>query len=293
MIRTILLAAAAALCLSAPALAHNHGGKPHSHARANAADAALARIIADGQRDAEDKARDGDRRPLETLKFWGVKPNMTVVELGAGGGYWTDILSQYLATGGGKLIVTFGDPDTMTEQQRTARDTFLKKYADNPKLYGTVEAGVFAAQTTKPIAPAGSADMVISARNFHGWMRFGATDKFLADVKAVLKPGGIVAVEQHRANATAPQDPKAMNGYVRQDYVITQYRKAGFEFVGASEINANPRDTKDHPFGVWTLPPNLRGSPIGQPSAPSPDEAKYRAIGESDRMLLVFRKPAA
>ena len=291
MIRTALLAAAAALCLSGPALAHAHGGKPHSHARAAAADAALAKIIAEGARDAEDKARDGDRRPLETLKFWGVKPNMTVVELGSGGGYWTDILSQYLATGGGKLIVTFGDPDAMTEQQRTNRDNFMRKYLADPKTYGTVETGVFALKTDKPIAPAGSADMVISSRNFHGWLLFGMKDKALKDIHNVLKPGGLVAVEQHRADATKPQDPRT--GYVRQDYVITEYRKAGFEFVGSSEINANPRDTKDHPFGVWTLPPNLRGSPNGQPAAPSPDEAKYRAIGESDRMLLVFRKPAA
>jgi predicted methyltransferase len=260
----LLLAAASALVLAAgPIAAAAHDHSPRTRA---AAHTAIAAALAPANRDAEDVARDDQRHPMETLHFWGVKPNMTIVELGAGGGYWTDILSQIVRRGGGKLIVTFNDPDMMNDQQKAARDAFLKKYQDKPEVYGTVAAGILGPRTTKPIAEAGSADMVLSSRNFHGWMRFETTDKYIADINAVLKPGGLVAVEQHRANANALQDPKAMNGYVRQDYVIAQFLKAGFQFVGSSEVNANPRDTKDHPFGVWTLPPNLRGSPVGTES---------------------------
>jgi predicted methyltransferase len=251
----------------------------------------LAWAIAGDWRDAEDRARDGARHPGETISFWGLKPNMTVVEIGAGGGYWTDILAPYLKRGGGKLIVTFADPDAATDAQKAARANFLKRYEADPNLYGVIEPGVFGRTTSKPIAAAGSADMVISSRNIHGWLRFDMADKAVADIFSVLKPGGVVVVEQHRGDPARPQDPKALSGYVRQDSVIELFKKGGFELVRASEINANPKDTRDHPFGVWTLPPVLRTAPEGQPADPAFDNARFRAIGESDRMALVFRKP--
>jgi predicted methyltransferase len=252
--------------------------------------AALATAAAGAWRSAEDKARDGARHPVETLDFWGIRPGMTVVEIRPGGGYWTDILAPYLATGGGKLIVTSGDPDKMTPAQIASRDRFLKRYQDNPTLYGTLGVGVFAANSDKPLAAPGSVDLIISSRNFHGFVLQNIKDYAIKSMFDALKPGGLVGIEQHRGDARRPQN--ASSGYMRQDWVISEMRKGGFEFVSASERNANPADTKDHPFGVWTLPPVLQTAPNGQPANPAFDNAKYKAIGESDRMTLLFRKPA-
>jgi predicted methyltransferase len=138
--------------------------------------------------------------------------------------------------------------------------------------------------------PAGSTDLVLVARAFHNWAKQGdATDVYLRAFFRILKPGGILAVEQHRAPEGA--DPRAGTGYVPESYVIDAARKAGFTLEAKSEINANPADTKDHPFGVWTLPPTRRSAPAGEPPNPNFDHAKFDAIGESDRMTLKFRKP--
>ena len=287
--RRILAALLAGAALAAPIAAAAHDHTPRTRAAANAA---LTAALAPANRDPEDVARDGARKPAEAIAFWGVKPNMTVVEIGAGGGYWTDILAQYLRNGGGTLIATFNDPELMNDQQRANMANFLKKYQDRPEVFGRVVPGIFGQRTTKPIAEPGSADLVLTSRNFHGWMRFGMMDKAIADINTVLKPGGLVAVEQHRGDPRKPQDPTAASGYVRQDYVIAQFLKAGFQFVGSSEIAANPKDTKDHPFGVWTRPPPRRTAPLGQPDNPAFDRTAFDAIGESDRMTLLFRKPA-
>jgi predicted methyltransferase len=251
--------------------------------------AAIEAAISGAWRKDEDKARDGVRHPAATLEFWRLAPTMTVVEIRPGGGYWTDILAPYLARQG-KLIVTSGDPDLMTPAQIANRDRFLKRYQDNPTLYGTLGVGVFAANSTKPLAPAGSVDLIISSRNFHGFVLQNIKDYAIKSMYDALKPGGLVGIEQHRGDARRPQNPGS--GYMRQDWVISEMRKGGFEFVGSSELNANPNDTKDHPFGVWTLPPTLQTAPNGQPANPSFDSTKYKAIGESDRMTLLFRKPA-
>jgi predicted methyltransferase len=143
--------------------------------------------------------------------------------------------------------------------------------------------------------PADTFDFILTARSVHGWMGNGVTEKVFKDFYGALKPGGILALEQHRANP-GEQDPKAASGYVTEEFVIDQAKKAGFELVDRSEINANPRDTKDHPFGVWTLPPTKRTRPYSEgPDAHDPnfDRTKYDAIGESDRMTLKFRKPEA
>jgi predicted methyltransferase len=254
-----------------------------------APNAALMTAVAGSWRSADDKARDAARHPVETLDFWGIRPGMTVVEIRPGGGYWTDILAPYLATGGGKLIVTSGDPDKMTPAQIASRDRFLKRYQDNQALYGTLGLGVFAANSEKPLAPSGSVDLIISSRNFHGFVLQNIKDYAIKSMFDALKPGGLVGIEQHRGDARRPQN--AATGYMRQDWVISEMRKGGFEFVGASERNANANDTKDHPFGVWTLPPVLQTAPNGQPANPAFDNSKYKAIGESDRMTLLFRKP--
>lgn len=255
-----------------------------------AMDTGLATAVAGAWRSEADRARDVSRHPAQTLAFWGIKPNSTVVEIRPGGGYWTDILAPYLATGGGKLIVTSGDPEKMTPVQIENRDRFLKRYQDNPSLYGTLALGVFAANSDKPLAAAGSVDLIISSRNFHGFVLQNIKDYAVKSMFDALKSGGLVGIEQHRGDARRPQN--ASTGYMRQDWVISEMRKGGFEFVGASEINANPADTKDHPFGVWTLPPVLQTAPNGQAANPAFDNAKYKAIGESDRMTLLFRKPA-
>ena len=238
------------------------------------ADAALQAAIESSSRPAQEKARDRYRHPLQTLTFFGIKPDMTVVEIWPGGGWYTAILAPYLKPHGKYYAAVAGQHS----------EGFRKKLADDPKLYGSVIVTELAPPKQVDIAPAGSADLVLTFRNVHNWMRGGyAQDVFNAMYKA-LKPGGILGVEEHRANPNAPQDPKASSGYVRQDYIVKLAQQAGFKLVADSEINANPRDSRDHPAGVWTLPPTLR---LGDK-----DRDKYLAIGESDRMTLKFMKPA-
>jgi predicted methyltransferase len=161
-----------------------------------------------------------------------------------------------------------------------------------PEVFGKVEL-VNWGRTSAPLAPE-QFDFILTARSIHGWMESdgGIVGKVFADFHRALKPGGILAVEQHRGDP-GPQDPAADNGYVTEAFVIEQAGRAGFKLVERSEINANPRDTKDHPFGVWTLPPTRTSVPYGRGLAPNPefDHSKYDAIGESDRMTLKFRKP--
>jgi predicted methyltransferase len=294
--RTILTATLVAI-IALAGVTHVDAARTKAKAKAPAVatlpvstNAALEAAVAGTWRTEAEKARDAYRHPVQTLAFWKIEPTMTVVEIRPGGGYWTDILAPYLAKGGGKLIVTSGDPDKMTPAQITGRDNFLKTYQDNPTLFGTLGLGVFAANSDKPLAPAGSVDLIISSRNFHGFVLQNIKDYAIKSMFDALKPGGMVGIEQHRGDARRPQ--VASTGYMRQDWVISEMRKGGFEFVGSSEVNANPRDTKDHPFGVWTLPPVLNTAPNGQPANPTFDSTKYKEIGESDRMTLLFRKPA-
>ncbi|MCX8499538.1 MAG: methyltransferase [Caulobacteraceae bacterium] len=254
-------------------------------------DVALAGAVSRATRPAQDVARDGARHPLESLIFWGVKPGQTVVEILPGTGYWTEILAPYAKATGGRYIVGLADISnpTVSEAARKGRADFLAKYAD-AKLYGTVEPTNYGA-TSGPFAPAGTVDLFLTTRNIHNliWSP-GRLDKTFNDAFAALKPGGILAIEEHRADPR-PMVPEARDGYVSEAYVIEAAKKAGFVLDGRSDVNANPKDTKDHPFGVWTLPPTRRSAPAGQPANPSFDAAKYEAIGESDRMALRFRKP--
>jgi predicted methyltransferase len=249
----------------------------------------LDSAIAGAHRSDENKARDAARHPKETLEFFGIQRNMTVVELWPGGGWYTEILGPYLRDEG-KLIVT---NLPATHERYGAR---AKAYEDNikakPELYGDV---TFVAQPTAPtdefvLAPEGTVDLVVTFRNSHGWHNGGMTDLVFGAAFKALKPGGILGIEQHRANEGGDVDAMSKQGYLPESVVIAAAEKAGFELVEKSEINANPKDTKDHPGGVWMLPPNLSGAEEGKEQTPE-EKAKYSAIGESDRMTLKFRKP--
>jgi predicted methyltransferase len=245
---------------------------------AAAADAALAAAVASPARPAAAVARDKSRHPVEELTFFGISPKMNVVELWPGGGYWTDILGPYLAQGGHYTVALpqSGDED----DSGVAR--FRARIATQKDRLGTIHESTLG-HDHLDIAPPGSADLVLTFRNLHNWMYDGYADKALAACFTALKPGGILGIEEHRGSNDKPQDPKGESGYVRQDYAIALAKKAGFVLVGSSEINANPRDTKDWPKGVWTLPPTLA---LGDK-----DRDKYIAIGEGDNFVLKFQKP--
>ncbi len=246
--------------------------------------------LAGDWRSEESKARDDWRNPAETLAFLGVEPDDTVVEIWPGGGWYTEILAPMLKDNGTYIAANF-DP-AANDFTKNAVENFRNKYMDKPETFGDVQLTVFSAGDAK-IAPDGSADAVLTFRNVHNWMSSGFAEEAFADMYAALKPGGTLGVIEHRLPSSMEQDPQAISGYVHEDLVRQLASEAGFEFVEASEINANPADTADHPFGVWTLPPTLRSAERGQEPDPAFDTAKYEAIGESDRMTLKFRKPEA
>ncbi|HMH65895.1 MAG TPA: hypothetical protein VK515_09925, partial [Rhizomicrobium sp.] len=242
-----------------------------------AADAKLTAAVAGPGRSPESSARDGARHPAASLEFWGLKPGQTVIEIAPGGGYWSEILAPYAKQTGGHFIAAQGK----------AGDKLPAKFADTA-VYGDIAYTVFN-KDSGALGPANSADLVLTARNIHDWMWTpGYAEKGMADFYAVLKPGGILAVEDHRADPR-PQIGDARDGYVATATIVAMAQKAGFKLEEKSEINANPKDTKDHPFGVWTLPPTRRSADKG--INPAFDHTKYDAIGESDRMTLRFRKP--
>jgi predicted methyltransferase len=236
-----------------------------------------------------DPERDQWRHPLQTLLFWGLEGDMTVLEILPGLGWYTSILAPYLAANGGRLIVASFDPRSGSLAQREVLAAWEARFAHVPSLYG--EIATTTVSDGAPLAPPGSVDLAILANNVHTLMAEGIAERVFRDVLTALKPGGAFGVEQHRASSTGLQDPLAGTGYVQEAYVKALAQEAGFQFVAASDVNANPRDGRDHPFGVWTLPPTLRTSPLGQPDDPAFDTAPYAAIGESDRMTLKFRKP--
>lgn len=234
--------------------------------------------------------RDQYRHPAETLEFLGMEPWMTVVEIWPGGGWYTDIIAPYLANGGGHYVAAGFDPQSGSEYVQKRIAEFEDRYVSHPETYGKITVSALSADT-QSLAPPASADMVLTFRNIHNWMNGAYAEKVFAEMYEVLRPGGVLGVVEHRATNATPQDPKAASGYVRQDYVIAMAEKAGFVLEASSEINANGADTKDHPFGVWTLPPTLRKSAYEGEVSADYDPAPYLAIGESDRMTLRFRKP--
>ena len=269
------------LCVLATALAAAADTKSTTAAAAKAPDPALLKAVADPARTPKYVARDPFRHPAEELAYFGLKPNMTVVEVWPGGGYWTEILGPYLKSSGHYYAAVTVTGESQEEDKGTAAwRTRMEAKKDHIGTLTITELG----KGHYDVAPPGSADLIVTFRNLHNWMDGGYADDALKGFYTALKPGGILGIEDHRGLDTKPQDPKAKSGYVRQDYTIELARKAGFEFVGASEINANPKDTKEYPEGVWTLPPTLA---LGDK-----DRAKYVAIGESDNYVLKFRKPA-
>lgn len=237
----------------------------------------------------DDRERDAWRNPRETLEFFGVDPDSTIVEIWPGGGWYTRVIAPWVAANGGQYIAATFPEDSPSEARRNARASFLEEFSANP-VYGNVQAGDFSADASD-IAPEGSVDAILTFRNIHNWMSGGFAERAFADFHTALRPGGILGVVEHRLPDTREQDPRASTGYVQEAYVIALATEAGFEFVGRSDVNANPADNADHPFGVWTLPPVGRSAPFGEADDPSFDRAPYDAIGESDRMTLLFRKP--
>ncbi len=242
-----------------------------------AADAAitLAAAIAGPWRSPKNTARDKYRHPEAMLTFFGLSPNQTVLEIEPGAGYWTEILAPYLKPAGHYIaaLPASGPESTIAAQK------FLAKLAATPALYSNVAITGFGAAL---IAPPASIDLVLSFRNLHDWLAAGTATANLAAIHAALKPGGAFGIEDHRAPTTTPQDPHAKSGYVRQDYATFLITAAGFHLAATSELGANPRDTKNYPLGVWTLPPTLAAGAL--------DRAHYLAIGESDRWTMKFIK---
>jgi predicted methyltransferase len=249
--------------------------------------ATLEGAVAGAWRAPEDKARDRWRHPVESLEFWRVKPGATVVELWPGAGWYTDILVPFLHATGGAFYAADMQPDSPAA--RVVIGAYRRKLEAEPGLYGQVHITEFGL-TSGPVAPAGSADVVLFLRNLHDWMAGGLAEKAFRDALRALKPSGVLGIEEHRAAPGGVQDVLATSGYVQEAYVKQMAKEAGFVFDGSSEINANPKDNRDHPFGVWTLPPTRRSAPPGKPDNPAFDHAKYDAIGESDRMTLRFVK---
>jgi len=271
--------AAAVVALAAWFGAYQAGAAAPQASGSAAADPALQAAVSDPGRSSNFVARDKARHPAGELAFFGISPTMTVVELWPGGGYWTEILGRFLA-GGGSYYVALPAPGNEEEDKSVER--WRARVAGQKDRLATIHETTLGAGHFD-IAPAGSADLVLTFRNLHNWMDAGYADQALAACFKALKPGGILGIEEHRGRTDKPQDPKATDGYVREDYTIALAKKAGFVQVGSSEINANPKDTKDWVDGVWTLPPTL--------SQGDKDRARYMAVGEADNFVLKFRKP--
>ena len=245
---------------------------------------AIDRALAGAHRAEANRARDIYRHPRETLQFFGLKPGMTVVEIWPGGGWYTEVLAPVLRGNGVLYAAHFHVDEKSPKYMGPSRDGFLKKLAAHPAVYDQVRVTAFNAPQNVAIAPAGTADLVLTFRNVHNWTAAKNDEASFRAFFTALKPGGVLGVVEHRAKEGAALEEMIKSGYMTEAYVIALAEKAGFRLAGRSEVNANPKDTKDHPRGVWTLPPTWR---LGDQ-----DRAKYAAIGESDRMTLKFVKPA-
>ena len=242
----------------------------------------LHAALAGPAREDKERARDGARHPYETLTFFGLRDDARVVELWPGSGYYTAILAPVLSDKGQLTVTRFdlsGDPkDFNVKESKWIADRIAK----DPAAFSKVAQQQIATPNVD-LGPAGSADFVFTFRNVHNWIEEGYADKVFAAAFRVLKPGGVFGVEEHRGRADMTDKQISDTGYVPEDRVIKMATQAGFKLVDRSEINANAKDTKDYPKGVWSLPPSY--------AEKDANHAKYEAIGESDRMTLKFVKP--
>jgi predicted methyltransferase len=249
------------------------------------ADGAYAKLhaaVAGSGREPRHVARDVYRHPYETLAFFGVREDASVVELWPGGGYYTSILAPFLAERG-NLAITHFDPNGDPKSEDTDEAKYILALLDkHPDVFGKVARRQISASDLT-LGPDGSADFVLTFRNVHNWIEAGYADRVFAAAARVLKPGGVLGVEEHRGRPGMTEAQIKDTGYVPEDVVIGLAEKAGLHLVARSEINANPKDTKDYPKGVWSLPPTLAEKDV--------NHERYAAIGESDRMTLRFQKP--
>lgn len=240
----------------------------------------LAAVAGDNRSEAN-KARDAYRRPVETLSFFGIKNNMTVIENWPGGGWYTEILAPYLKNKGQLIAATYDrNPESQQPWMKRLNQNFDDRFVSHPEIYGNIKVVGLLPADNPELAPAESVDAILDFRNAHNWIKADADNMIMAWHMA-LKPGGIVGLVDHRMDDDKPYNPD--NGYVHEQQIIAAMARHGFKLEARSDLNRNPKDTKDHPKGVWTLPPTL--------TLKEQDRDKYLAIGESDRMVLKFVKP--
>lgn len=277
--RTVPLFTTLSLCAALACASTQKSGTPAGDEVAARTEAKLRAALAGAHRSPENAARDTYRHPLETLTFFGLRDDMTVLELWPGGGWYTEVLAPVLKEHG-KLYVTANDPNGDPEKYGTKRAReMLALKEKHPEVLGAVELAILPDALDASLDfGVENVDLVLTFRSLHGWIGGKHADHVLKAAYKALKPGGILGVVDHRA----PEGGEAKGGYVPEAMAIALAEAAGFTLVEKSEINANPRDTKDHPDGVWNLPPSLRGG--------DKDRDRYLAIGESDRFTLKFRK---
>lgn len=247
-------------------------------------DPGLAAAVDGASRSPKLIERDAARHPREELRFFGLQPTSTVVEVWPTGGYWTEILAPYLHDHGVYYAALESQAaDKPSHDAASKRAAYFKRrLAEDPAAFGAVKVTALG-PGQDAIAPPGSVDLILSFRDLHLWMKQGFAEEALVDFYKALKPGGILALEDHRGNRNIEQDIRAADGYVREDYAKGLAQLAGFEFIGSSEIEANAKDTAAWPGGVWTLGPTFA---LG-----AQDRDKYAAVGEPDNFVLKFRKP--
>ena len=241
----------------------------------------LDSVLQGQQRNAANVARDIYRHPKETLKFFDLQTDMKVLEILPGRGWYTEVLAPLLKESGELTVASYGDTHP-TKYLRNIHINFIKMMDAEADTYGKVKRAVFNKDGYLSSIPDNSMDMVVTFRNTHNWIRFGGAEDIFAAFYRVLKPGGTLGVVQHRANAGSDGKASAEKGYVPEKYLIKLAEDVGFELIKKSDLNANPKDSKDYPEGVWSLPPTYREK--------DNNRDKYTAIGESDRMTMKFIK---
>ncbi|MEP6485411.1 MAG: methyltransferase [Rudaea sp.] len=257
--------------------------KPSAHAMTNATDAKLKDAIAGAWRAPNNVARDKYRHPKETLEFFGVKPGMNLIEITPGGGWYSEILAPFFK-GNGTYTAAVVKPKKKEGEDAQDMDALHKKFAGDAAEYSEAKFVEYEGKAPN-FGADGSADMVVTFRNVHNWVIADTAPQMFKAFYSVLKPGGVLGITDHRAAKGADLAKIKKSGYLPEDFVIKLATDAGFKLAGKSEVNANPKDTKDYAEGVWTLPPTLE--------LKDKDREKYVAIGESDRMTLKFVKPGS